>query len=174
VDVGRAGRQLQLVLTRDAGEILRLRGRGDVDRTDLLGLLDRLLRPRAGDDVIGGPAGGEQVHRHHRELGAGAALQEQRVVALGDARQGAEVGLGALDDFIEGRRAMADLEHRHTDARQGDEVALGLFQHRQGQHRRPRREVVDARAGGCGGHRYLLGCLLKRDGLESNHLERDR
>ena len=58
---------------------------GDLDAADALRFLDRLLRPRAGDDVVGRAARGQQVHRHHRELQAGAALQKEHVVALGNA-----------------------------------------------------------------------------------------
>ena len=86
---------------RNARVVLAFGRRRDVDRADLLRFLDRLLRPRAGVDVVGGRAGGEQVHRHHRELQARAALQEQHPVVRRNARQRADVGFGLCDDRLE-------------------------------------------------------------------------
>ena len=43
---------------------------------------------------------------------------------------------------------MADLENRHTDAGQRDQIALNLLEHRQRQHRGARGEVVNAMNGG--------------------------
>jgi hypothetical protein len=150
VDVRRARRQLQLVLTRHARIVLGLRGRGNVDRADALRFLDRFLGPRSGVDVIGGRARGEEIHRHHRELEAGAALQEQHLVVRRNGRQRADVGLRLREDRLERRRAVADLEDRHADSRQRHEIALNLFENGHRQDRGPRREVVDAMNGSHG------------------------
>jgi hypothetical protein len=85
VDVGGVRVELDLVLARDTGEALRLGRGGNLDAADLLGLLDGGLRPRPCDDVVGRAVGGQEVHRHHRELQRRAALQEQDLVPLGDA-----------------------------------------------------------------------------------------
>src|SRR5262245_14687032 len=55
----------------------------------------------------------------------------------------ANVSFGLLEDRFKGPRAVADLEDRHADARQRDQIPLDLFQHRHGQYRGTRGEVVD-------------------------------
>ena len=62
----------------------------------------------------------------------------------GNAQQRAEVGLGLVDDLLELLRAVADFQDRDAGARQGQQVALGLFQGGQGQNGRTGREIVDA------------------------------
>ncbi len=61
--------------------------RRDVCRADLLGFLERLLSPVAGDDVVGRRARREQVHRDHGKLQAGTALQKQHLVVVRNAGQ---------------------------------------------------------------------------------------
>ena len=51
----------------------------------------------------------------------------------------ADVGLGLREDRLERLRPVADLENRHADARQRDEIALDLFEHRTAAARRARR-----------------------------------
>ena len=53
VHVGRARRELQLGLLRQARVVLALRGRRHVDGADLLRFLDRLVGPGAAVDVVG-------------------------------------------------------------------------------------------------------------------------
>jgi hypothetical protein len=60
VRVGRVRVERQLAGLRHPREALRLGGSGDADRPDLLRLLHRLLRPDAGDDVVGRAAGGSR------------------------------------------------------------------------------------------------------------------
>jgi hypothetical protein len=129
VDVGGAGVERQLAWRRDPREVLCFRRRGNLDGADALGFLDRLLRPGAGHDVICGAAGRQQVHRHHRELQARAALEEEHVIVLRDSRQRANIGLATLDHVVERFRAVADLEDRHADAGQREKVALRLLEH---------------------------------------------
>jgi hypothetical protein len=116
----------------------------DVDRPDLFGFLDRLLGPRSAVDVVGGRRRGEEVHRDHRELQAGAARKKQHAIVRGDGGERTDVGLGLGKNRFERLRAMADLEDRHPHAGQRDEVALHLFQDRHRQHRRSGGEIVDA------------------------------
>ena len=151
VHVGSAGIQLELLLSRNAIELVALGRCRDLHGADSLGFLDRLLRPDTGDDVVGGAAGRQQIHGHHRELQARATLEEQNVVTLGHARERAQVGLATLDDLVEGRGAMADLEHRHADAGQRQQVLLDLLEHGDRQHGRTGGKVVNASGsrGGC-------------------------
>ena len=117
---------------------------GLVDAPDASGLLDGLVGPVAGHDVVGGPTLREEVERHHRELQRRATLQEQDPVRVRDAGQRAKIRLGLGDDPFERGRAVADLHDRHADARQRHEIALRLLEDGQRQHRRAGREVVDA------------------------------
>ena len=74
--------ELELVLRRDAPVLLVLLGRRrDAHGADRLGLLVGLLRPGAGEHVVGALALRQEVHRHHRELLARAALEQEHVVA---------------------------------------------------------------------------------------------
>ena len=143
VHVGRAGRQRQLVLARNAPKVLALGRPSDVHRADALCLLHRLLGPPTGHDVVGGGTRGEQIHRHHRELGRRAALQKKHLVVGGDTAEGAHVSLGLGQNRLERLRAMADLQHRHAHAGQGNEVALRFDEDGRRKHGRPGREVED-------------------------------
>ena len=49
------------------------------DGAEFLRFLHGFLAPTAGDDVVGAGIEREKVHRHHRELQTGAALQKQHV-----------------------------------------------------------------------------------------------
>ncbi len=111
---------------------------------DAFGFLHGLLRPDAGHDVVGRTARGQDVHRHHRELEAGAALQEQDMVAVGNAGERADVALGTLDDFVEWLRAVADLEDRHADAGHRQEVLACLFEDLDRKHGRPGGKIENA------------------------------
>ena len=53
VHVGGIRIERQLLLPRDAREVLGLGRRRNLDAADALRFLDRFLRPRAGDDVVG-------------------------------------------------------------------------------------------------------------------------
>ena len=61
---------------------------------------DRLLRPGAAVDVVGGLAGGTEVGRQHGELQRGAALQEQDGEVIGHSGQRPEVGQGVHVDGV--------------------------------------------------------------------------
>ena len=56
----------------------------------------------------------------------------------------AHVRLAALDDLVERLRAMADLQDRHADARERQQIALRLLEHLDRQHRRTGGEIEDA------------------------------
>jgi len=90
----------------------------------LLGLLECLVAPRAGDDVIHGVVRGAEVERHGGELGGGAALEEQDGITRRDFQEGVEISLGFFDD---GHEILATVAHLH-DAHAGSlpEVELGL------------------------------------------------
>jgi len=86
----------------------------------------------------------KQVHRDHAELEQRPALQEQDAVVVGNEEQLAEVGLGRVNDCLKGLRAVADLKDRNARARQGQQIAPGLFKNGQGQNSRSRREIIHA------------------------------
>ncbi len=145
IDIRRVRVERQFILLRRPIEIARLSVPRHVNRALRLCFVVGLLAPRAVDDVIGRLAGAaQQVHGHHGELQQGPALQEQHAVVRRYAQQRAEIGLGLIDDFVEGLRAMADLQDRHARAGQGQQVALRLFDGRQGKHGRARRKIIDA------------------------------
>ncbi|MGC4085442.1 MAG: hypothetical protein QM736_25800 [Vicinamibacterales bacterium] len=142
--VRRTRSELQFGLQREARVVLALGRRGNVDGADLLGFLQRFVRPGAAIDVVGSLAGAEQVHRHHRELQAGATLQEEHLVVRRHVRERADVGLGFRENRLERLRAVADFEHGHADARQRDDLGLDLFENGQRQDCGTRREIEHA------------------------------
>jgi len=90
----------------------------------LLRLLDGLVAPGAGDDVVDGVVRGAEVERHGGELACGAALEEEDGVFRRDLEEGAEIRFGLLD-YVE--KLLAAVAHFH-DAHAGSApvVELGL------------------------------------------------
>ena len=152
VGVGRVRVELQLVLFGHAVEIARLAVPGHVHGPLGFGFVVGLFAPRAAKDVIGRLARAmEQIHGHHAELEQGPALEEEHPVVVRNTQQRAEVGLGLVDDFVEGLGAVADLQNGDARARQGQQVALGLLKSGQGEHGRTGGEIVHALF-----HSYIL------------------
>ena len=63
------------------------------------------------------------------------------MILVRQVEQPAQVGLGLLEDAVEHRRPMADLEHRHADVRQRQQIAARLLEDRFRQHGRSRAEI---------------------------------
>ena len=145
VGVGRVGVELEFARFRHAVVVARLAVEGDLHGPLGLGLVGGLFRPRAGDDIVGRLARvPQEAHGDHAELQQGPALQEEDAVVGGNAQQRAKIGFGLVQNLLELLRAVADLQDRDAGARQGQQVALGLFQGRQGQNGRTGRKIVDA------------------------------
>ena len=144
VHVGRCLGVAGLALLGDVGEVGVLGAAGDVDTAVVPGLLHRLLRPAAGDQVVGGAVRGEEVRRQHVELGRGASLQEEHGVVVGDAGQLAAVGLGLGNDALEGRATVAVLEDADSRAVDVPEVLSRLLEDGFGEDRRTWGKVEDS------------------------------
>ena len=110
---------------------------GDVRPALAGGLLRGRDPPGSREDEIGRRGEtSQQVHRYHRELQARAPLKKHHFVVGADAQQAPELLERLLEDPIEGRAAVADLEHGDADAGQGEQIPLRLFEHLQRQHGR--------------------------------------
>ncbi len=134
VHVGGLGVELQLVLAGDAGvALVDLGRRGDAGLAHALGLLEGLLGPAAGHDVVRAPAGGEVVHRHHRELHARAALEEEHLVVGGDGEQLAGQRDRLVVHGLVRLAAVAVLHDRHARALEVDELALRALEGGEGE-----------------------------------------
>src|SRR5205814_2096315 len=83
-------------------------------------------------------------HRYHRELQARASLEEQDLVVGRNPGERPHVRFAALDDVVEGLRAVADLEDRHADARQLQKVALRFLEDLDGKNGRTGGEIMNA------------------------------
>ena len=126
---------------------MALAGRRDVDLpAQDLGFLDRLLRPDAGEQIVGGAVVREQVHRHHRELQRGAALKEQHPVAVGDPGQLAARRFGLIEDLLEHLAAVAVLHDPDPATGNVPDRLLRLPKHGLGKNRGAGAEVIDALA----------------------------
>ena len=71
-----------------------------------------------------------------------------------DAKQTLHRGEGFLEDAVEGRAAVADLENRHADPGKGEHFVAGLLEHLDRQNGRSGGEVEDAIRHG--GHPKIL------------------
>ena len=76
MNVGGIRVELPRILRRCVVEVFVFRGGYDVDVAVFLGFLDSFFGPLAGVQVVGRGLAAQQVHRNHRELAGGAALQE--------------------------------------------------------------------------------------------------
>jgi len=94
-----------------------------------LGFAGSELTPGTGDDVGCRPPGlPQKVHRDHAELQPRATLHEEHRVIVRDLQQLAQVGLGGLDNGLERWRTVTDLQDRHAQSRQGQQITLRLLQ----------------------------------------------
>jgi hypothetical protein len=129
VDIGGIVEPVPLRLRRHAGEAALLRGGDHPGLAQTLALGDRLLRPGTGVDVGADVPGAGEIERDRGELGAGAALQEQHRVVVGNRQKGPQIGLGALGDADELGAAVAHLHHRHAAAGIVEHLRPGPLQH---------------------------------------------
>ena len=104
-------------------------------------LLDGLLAPRAREEVVGRGAVFEEVHGHHGELQARAALEAEDLVAVRDAHQLFDERDDAVVDGLELGRPVAALHDGHAGPFVVEELGLHALEHRQRQGRRAGVEV---------------------------------
>ena len=151
MDVSRLGTQLHFARAGQPVVVARLAVPGHVDRAGFDGFLQCALAPRTGQDIVGGRAiRREQIHRHHRELQPGAALQEQYPVVLRDGQQLGQSHFRRLQDRLENLAAVADFQDRRPGTRQSQQLALSVFEHRQGKHRGSGRKIENTLRHRCG------------------------
>ncbi len=141
MDVGSIRAQVELGLVRRPGELDVFRGGRDLDAAEALGLGDGLLGPGTGIDVVGLVCAAQQVHRDHRKLAGGPALQEQHLVTLRHGQKLAQVGFRLLGDGHELLSAVAHLRDAHAAAMPVQHLLPGLPQHLFRQHGRTGAEI---------------------------------
>ena len=142
VHVGGVRLQPQVRQGRNAAEFSGFRAGRFVGLAQLLRFIQRFLGPGAGRHIGGLLARRQEVQRNHRKLEAGAALQEQYVIVLGDRHQFAQQGDGLVVHRLILLAAMAHLHDGHARAPEVEQLALRLLQHGQRQRRRSCVEVV--------------------------------
>lgn len=135
VHIGRVLGQRPLVLTRN-GEVVVLLGAGrDIHGAIATSLLDGLLRPDTGIDIVGDAIFGQQVQRNLGELLAGAALQEQHLVVRGNVEQVAQVLLGLAGNGHVVITTVAHFHDRKALAPPVEKLGLGTLQNCVGKRR---------------------------------------
>ena len=92
--------ELKLIHVGDVGEVAIFTRSHTASITEQLSFLERLLRPRTRNDVIG-LAVQHQVHGDGGKLLSCTTLQEQHLVVVGDVHKVAKIGFGFLDDALE-------------------------------------------------------------------------
>ena len=130
VHVGRVWRELQLRLSRQPREVLRFGGGRHIHLADALRLLERLLRPAAGDDVIRGRcparAGSSAPWRTAATPRPGETAlcaSRARCRACAAASVSARIASNVFERWLISRIDMPDAGQRH-------EIALRFFQDR--------------------------------------------
>ena len=151
VEVARVLADGQVGAVGDVREVLVGRARHRHGVAEDLRLLEGLLGPVAGDDVVG-LAVGREVHEDRREEQRVAALREDDLVVIRDAHEVAQRGLGVVDDLLEDGRSVAHLHDAHAAAGVVEHLVRALPEDLLGQHGGTGGEVVHA----C--HVFLL-CL---------------
>ena len=92
--------ELELIHVGDVGEVTVFARSNTASITKQLSFLERLLRPRTGNDVIG-LAVQHQVHGDSGKLLSCATLQEQHLVVVGNVHKVAKIGFSFLDNALE-------------------------------------------------------------------------
>src|SRR5262249_1147095 len=106
-----------------------------------------LLAPGAGEDVVRRTVLRKEVHRHHRELVRGAALEEQDLMAVGDAEETGEERDRLVVHRLVLLAAVAVLDDRHSRALEVDELVPGALEGREWKPCRAGVEVDGSHAG---------------------------
>ena len=101
------------------------------------------VREVAAVDIVGFSVD-RQVQRHGGKLLRGAAMQKQDGIRVGNMHQLGQAGDGAVVDFQIGFTSMAHLHHGHARGTTAHQLLLRALQHRERQHRRSRRKIVNA------------------------------
>ena len=148
VDVGRFRAEDDFVRPRYTTIALRFVGGSGVGLSERRRLLVGLFPPGAGDDVIGGRARRQEVHRQYGELRRGAALDEDHPIAVADAEQPLERRLRVGVDRLKLLGAVAHFHDRHAAPLEIAQLGLHLLQNRRRQHGRPGVEIVNRSHGG--------------------------
>ena len=143
VEVCRTGRDVQLVLTRDADVVLLLGGGGDGADAEFDGLLVCLLGEGAGEGVAAGVRFGGEVQRDEGKGLAGTAGGKDDVIVVAEPHQFFDVRLCLLVYFVVGGGAVADLEDGHACAVEVEHLALDFFQDVLGQDGGAGVKVID-------------------------------
>ncbi len=114
-------------------------GVGACERGDDLRLGERLLAPRAGHDVVGAAALGEEVHRDLREQLRRATLEEEHLVRRGHGEELAQERDRLVVDRLVLLAAVAVLHHGHAGAGEVQELVAGALEGGEREGRRGRR-----------------------------------
>ena len=162
-----ARRPLPLVRLRHAGGDVLLAIGGDIDRRanlrrELLRLLEGLAGPGTLLAVVGRNAGLEEIHRNHRELHRGTALDKGDGPVVIETAKLLEGGDRLLMDRIVVLAAVGHLHHRHAATLVIDKVLLRVLQDFEGENRGTRGKVI------CSCHFLLIPFSLFRVYLPSS------
>ncbi|MNF88173.1 hypothetical protein D3C84_706600 [compost metagenome] len=146
MEVGGIFRQLPVVLPGNREVVVGLGAGGNVDVAVATGLLDALLRPDAGVDIVGDAVFRQQIERNLGELLAGAALQKQHFIVGGNAEQIAQILFGLCRNGHVVIAAVAHLHHRQALAVPVEEFRLGALQNSFGKRGRAGAEIIGSLA----------------------------
>jgi len=134
VAVGGVGVEVELVLGGDGAEdAVLFGGGGDSGVGDDFGFFDGFFAPGAGDYVVGGLVGGEEVHGGQCELEAGTALEEEYGVAVGEAHEFFDEGDGVVVDLVVFFASVAGFHDADAAVLEVEELIAGSFEGGEGQ-----------------------------------------
>ncbi len=143
MDIGSLGIYIELLLSRDVAVAAFLARGSDTAGAEYLCFIVAFLSEAAGQHIVARMLFRGIVQRHHGELMARTALQEQDLIIVAEPHELEDVGLGLVVYSFILFRTMADFEDRHATAIEIQELGLSLFQNVERQHGWARIEVVD-------------------------------
>ena len=146
VEVICGGIQGQLLLGRNPGEVVSLRGCGDLYGAELLCFLHGIACEVAGNSIVS-LAGYHQVQWDCGELHGSAALHKQDLIVIRDIHDTAQHILCTVDDIIVVFGSVTHLHDGHAGAFIVKHLCCGFFQNRQRHHGRTCRKVVNSSIG---------------------------
>ena len=109
-----------------------------------LGFLVGLARKAAREHVVADLAIHSEIQRHHIELHACAALDEQYLIVIAEPHELLDVGLGLIVHCVISLGAVADLRDGHARVVEIQQFCLGFLEYLQRQHGRAWIEIIDA------------------------------
>ena len=140
--IGCTVQKIELILTGYMGIMPLTAIISNMGSSDFFRFFHCLFRPGTGKNIITGGTLRQEIHRHHGELKAGAALKEQHPNIITKAHQFFHIGFGFRHYGIKGFGTVTDGQHTHAGTGKIIEFFFGFAQNFFIDHRRTGIKIV--------------------------------